>query len=322
VTGSPPLLRLAAAYVRGRPLWCSWQVTRRCGSLCLFCEHRADAAERELDLAGCRRVVGQLRRLGCVAVSLTGGEPFLRADLPDIVSALAEGHVPLLTTHGWLVTPEKARAVWRSGLRAATVRLDGADPERHDAAVGLPGAHARALAALRTLAETRTAAGQTVNVKAALPGGDASGLEDLLALAARHGASVTVEPVFPVARGETVAASQRLLEIKRRHPNLRSGTAYLRRVDEAMAGGVPRCAAGRSFLNVDHQGRLSKCVEYQGEADRVGDLLGEAVEDLAPRLRKVSQENTCRACWSASRGEVESLYTPRGLLAALPALWS
>lgn len=317
--GPRPLLRMAAAYVRGRPLWCSWQVTRRCGALCLFCEHRAEAAEQELDLAGCRRVVEQLRRLGCLVVSLTGGEPFLRADLPEVVAAVAGGHVPLLTTHGWLVTRDKARAVWQAGLRAATVRLDGADAARHDGAVGLPGAHARAVAALAVLAETRTAPSQTVNVKATVTGGDTGGLEDLLALAAAHGATVTVEPAFPVGRG-TPGASARLLELKRRHPNLRSGTAYLRRLDEAAASGVAGCAAGRSFLNVDHQGRLSKCVEYQGAADRVGDLVHEDIEAVAPRLREVARENTCRDCWSASRGEVESLYTPRGLLGALPAL--
>jgi MoaA/NifB/PqqE/SkfB family radical SAM enzyme len=323
VTAKAPLLRLAAAYVRGRPLWCSWQLTRRCGSLCLFCDHRAEAAGRELDLAGCRRVVEQLRHLGCVVVSLTGGEPFLRTDLPEVVSLLAESHVPLLTTHGWLVSPERARAVWQAGLQAATIRLDSADPAQHDAAVGLPGAHARAVAALAALAETRTEAGQRVNVKASLPQADPGALPGLLALAARHGASVTVEPAFPVAGGQVVAASAGLLEMKRRHPNLLSGAAYLRRVDEAMAGGVPGCAAARSFLNVDHQGRVSKCVEFQGEEDRVGDLLGEEAAEVVPRLRRVARENTCRACWSASRGELESLYTARGLLGALPGLlWS
>jgi MoaA/NifB/PqqE/SkfB family radical SAM enzyme len=318
-----PVLRLAGAYLRGRPVWCSWQVTRRCGALCLFCEHRADAAERELDLAGCRRVAGQLKQLGCVVVSLTGGEPFLRSDLPEIVAAAAEGPVTLLTTHGWLVTPDKARAVWQAGLRAATVRLDSASAVDHDAAVGLPGAHARALAAVATLAETRTTAGQAVNVKVTLPAADPAGLEDLLARAAQHGASVTVEPAFPVKVGRAVTSSARLIEIKRRHPNLRSSRAYLRRIDEAMGAGVPGCAAGRSFLNVDHQGRVSKCVEYQGEADRVGDLIGEAADDVAPRLRQVARQNACRDCWSASRGEVESLGTPRGLLGALPTLlWS
>ena len=52
----------------------------------------------------------------------------------------------------------------------------------------------------------------------------------------------------------------------------------------------------------------------------MGDLTRERWSDLAPRLRGVSAANTCRSCWYASRGEVEGLYSARGLVAALPAL--
>ena len=37
-------------------------------------------------------------------------------------------------------------------------------------------------------------------------------------------------------------------------------------------------------------------------------------------LRRATAGNACRSCWYASRGEVEALYTPRGLVGALPAL--
>ena len=41
--------RLVKAYLYGRPIWCTWQVTPRCGSLCVFCEHRSEGAGTELD---------------------------------------------------------------------------------------------------------------------------------------------------------------------------------------------------------------------------------------------------------------------------------
>ena len=49
-------LRLAGAFLKRRPVWCSWQLTRRCASYCMFCEHRLEGADEELDLAGCTRV--------------------------------------------------------------------------------------------------------------------------------------------------------------------------------------------------------------------------------------------------------------------------
>ena len=114
----------------------------------------------------------ELDRLGALVVSLSGGEPFLRSDLPELVAILAEAHFPLLTTDGCLVTRPRARAVWEAGLEAASVRLDHADPELQDRAVGVPGAHARALVGLAALAAERARPSQQVNVKARLTGSD------------------------------------------------------------------------------------------------------------------------------------------------------
>ena len=312
-------LRLAGGFLKGRPIWCSWQVTRRCASYCMFCEHRLDGADEELDLAGCARVSEELGAGGALVVSLTGGEPFLRTDLADIVRTVAARHYPLLTTHGWLVTAEKARALWEAGLEGATVRLHHALPDRHDAASGLPHSHERALSAVAAFAAERTRPGQRVNVKVRVwSAEDLDGLDDLLRATAERGASVTVEPGFPLGGKEGGLAS-RLLDVKRRHRNLRSSARYLARFDEALVSGVGGCQAGRAFLNVDHRGRVSKCVEFQAEGDRVGDLTRESWKDVAARLRGVSAANSCRSCWYASRGEVEGLYSARGLMSSLPA---
>jgi len=313
-------LRLAGAFLKRRPIWCSWQLTRRCASYCMFCEHRLEGADEELDLAGCTRVAEALATGGALLVSLTGGEPFLRADLAEIVRIVAVHHYPLLTTHGWLVTREKARTVWAAGLEGATVRLHHARPDRHDEAAGLPRAHARALEAVAAFAAERPRGTQRVNVKVRVWSvDDLDGLEALLRTAAELGASVTVEPGFPLG-GKEGGLSARLLVLKGRHRNLRSSARYLARFDEALASGVGGCQAGRAFVNVDHRGRISKCVEFQGEGDRVGDLTRESWSQVAPRLRGVSDANACRSCWYSSRGEIEGLYSARGLVAALPAL--
>jgi MoaA/NifB/PqqE/SkfB family radical SAM enzyme len=313
-------LRLAGAFLKRRPIWCSWQVTRRCASYCMFCEHRLEGADEELDLAGCTRVAEALSTGGALLVSLTGGEPFLRADLAEIVRIVAVHHYPLLTTHGWLVTREKARTVWAAGLEGATVRLHHARPDRHDEAAGLPRAHARALEAVAAFAAERPRGTQRVNVKVRVWSvDDLDGLEALLRTASELGASVTVEPGFPLG-GKESGLSARLLALKGQHRNLRSSARYLARFDEALASGVGGCQAGRAFVNVDHRGRISKCVEFQGEGDRVGDLTRESWSQVAPRLRGVSDANACRSCWYSSRGEIEGLYSARGLVAALPAL--
>jgi MoaA/NifB/PqqE/SkfB family radical SAM enzyme len=314
-------LRLLRSYLTRGPIWCSVQVTPRCESYCAFCEHRAEAAESEIAVSEFERISTELSRIGSLVVSLSGGDPFLRSDLPEIVAAFARHHYTLATTNGWLVTAERARAVWAAGLRSATVVMESADAARQDAVTGLPGSHRRAEEAVSFLARERSRPWQQVNVKLRLTPDGLSEVEPLAELASRHGATMTVEPSYPVARARSKSgAAEALAAAKRRHRSLVSAPSYLVRFDEALDGGVPGCQAGRAFFNVDHRGRVSKCIEFQRPNDLAGDLTSEAAGIVLSRLRRESEANACRSCWHSSRGEIEGLYTVRGLLDRLPGL--
>jgi MoaA/NifB/PqqE/SkfB family radical SAM enzyme len=314
--------RLVRAFLGGEPIHCTWQLSPRCESFCHFCDHRAESTGEELDTGTCAAVAAELGRSASLLVSFTGSEPFLRDDLPAIVAATAARHFPLLVTNGWLVTPSRARAVWQAGLEVATVTLEDTLAERHDAATGVPGSHARALRALESLAKERTRRTQRVNVRTRLRGGDLDPLERVLAFASREGATVTVEAAFPLPLldGQAAAVVARLRELRRRHPHLRSAGPALEAMGQAVSGGVPGCRAGRAFFNLDHRGRVTKCIEFRGVADRVGALPADAAEAVRSRLRTAQAANDCRACWYTSRAEVESLYTARGFLAGLRTL--
>ena len=314
--------RLVRAFLGGEPVHCSWQLSPRCESFCHFCEHRAESASEEKDAAACAAVSAELGKRSSLLLSFTGSEPFLRGDLAAIVAATAAHHFPLLVTNGWLVTPARARAVWEAGLEAATVSIEDALAERHDAVTGVPGSQARAVAALQALARERTRRTQRVNVRTRLRAGDLDPLERVLGLASRCGATVTVEAAFPlpVLNGDAAGLVSRLRELGRRHPHLRSAPPALSAMGQAMSGGVAGCLAGRAVFNVDHRGRVSKCVEFRGPADRLGELPSDTAAVVQPRLRAAHAANDCRACWYASRAEIESLYTVRGLLAGLRTL--
>jgi MoaA/NifB/PqqE/SkfB family radical SAM enzyme len=322
LSGAAKKARLVKAFLGGEPVHCTWQLSPRCESFCHFCEHRAESAGEELDTAGCAAVSAELGKRSSLVVSFTGSEPFLRDDLAAIVAATAARHFPLLVTNGWLVSPARARAVWEAGLEAATVSMEDALPEGHDAVTGVPGSHARAVSALETLVRERTRRTQRVNVRTRLRGADLDPLERVLELASRSGATVTVEAAFPlpVLNGDASGLVSRLRELGRRHPSLRSAAPALSAMGQAMSGGVTGCLAGRAFFNVDHRGRVSKCVEFRGPGDRVGELPSDTAAVLKPRLRAAHTANDCRACWYASRAEVESLYTLRGLLGGLRTL--
>jgi cyclic pyranopterin phosphate synthase len=75
--------------------------------------------------------------LGVRKVRLTGGEPLLRPDIVDMVSALSDAGVRdlSLTTNGLRLT-ELARPLREAGLRRLNISLDSMDPDRYSRITG------------------------------------------------------------------------------------------------------------------------------------------------------------------------------------------
>ena len=320
-------LRIAAEYFTRRPLWCAWQVTYRCNFRCDFCGYwklRTSVAEEapvEMLAEGAER----LGRLGTLFVSLAGGEPLLRTDIVEIVEAFAHRHVPFITTNGWLVTKDLARDLFRAGLFGASVSVDYASADRHDRARGIRGAFDRAVAALETFAGARTDASQRVNLMMTLTRGNVGEVEPLARLASRLDVNFMIQPYGALKTGDRSHVVDRpvaaeLLRVHRRFPNFVSNPRFLARFDEASNGGVGDCQAGVSFFNIDERGDVSPCVELRRKVV-VGNMLADDPREIARRLRRYRPRNNCRACWYNCRGEMESLYSMRGILAAMPNFW-
>jgi len=112
-------------------------VTDRCNFRCTYCMprevygpgYRFVPRERLLTFEEITRLAGVFVGLGVTKLRLTGGEPLLRRDLPDLVSQLAdvEGIDDLaLTTNGSLLAAQAADLA-AAGLRRVTVSLDSLD---------------------------------------------------------------------------------------------------------------------------------------------------------------------------------------------------
>ncbi len=121
----------------GRPLRdLRISVTDRCNFRCRYCMPREvfgpafEFLRRDeiLSFEEITRLARIFAGLGVRKVRLTGGEPTLRADLPELVRMLAaiEGIEVTLTTNGSLLS-RQAQALADAGLRRVTVSLDSLD---------------------------------------------------------------------------------------------------------------------------------------------------------------------------------------------------
>ena len=113
-------------------------VIDRCNFRCPYCMPEDQYAHDHVFLAKDQRLrfeeIGRIARafagLGVRKLRLTGGEPLLRRELPELVRQLAQ--IPgvedlALTTNGVLL-PRFAQALRDAGLRRLTVSLDSLDP--------------------------------------------------------------------------------------------------------------------------------------------------------------------------------------------------
>ncbi|HOW86145.1 MAG TPA: radical SAM protein [Candidatus Aminicenantes bacterium] len=127
------------------PLKGSLDLTYRCGNDCRHCWLRLapDAPEgrTELSFDEIRRVAGEARSLGCREWTISGGEPLLRPDFPEIFAELTgQALWYTLNTNGGLITPAIARLLRRRG--AKLVALYGSTAAVHDAVTRTPGSFA------------------------------------------------------------------------------------------------------------------------------------------------------------------------------------
>jgi cyclic pyranopterin phosphate synthase len=127
----------------GRPLRSlRVSVTDRCNLRCNYCmpeENYVWLPRQELlTFEEIARLVEVFTSLGVTDVRLTGGEPLLRRDLPQLVRILAANpriRDLALTTNGVLFA-EQGEALHAAGLHRVTVSLDSLRPERFAALTG------------------------------------------------------------------------------------------------------------------------------------------------------------------------------------------
>jgi len=133
--------------MRGNPYFCHFYVTARCDLKCKQCTvpedfKRMDIDNRgELTLQEINIMADRLRQLNVANILLTGGEPFARKDIADIVRILSDRgfSVRVVTNGAGFVSEKRLQSVIDAGIDALQVSFDSMRPEIHDEIAGREG---------------------------------------------------------------------------------------------------------------------------------------------------------------------------------------
>ncbi len=143
-----------------------WAVTGRCNLQCRHCFMESPGGRYgELPLTAMLALLDQFKRANVIDILLTGGEPFARRDLLDIIGRMAEQkiHLRCILSNGLLITDRHLRSIKGLGFRPDfQISFDGMGA--HDAMRGMKGAERGAIDAIRRV----RAAGLSVTVATSL----------------------------------------------------------------------------------------------------------------------------------------------------------
>lgn len=253
-------------------------VTYKCNLECRFCyaENRCEEGSRDMSLEEIGRVIRRIRHEAKVpSVSLTGGEPTCRKDLPEIIRlAKSEGMRVNLITNGTLMTEPLARRLRDAGLDSAQVSLEGPDQQTHEGLTEKPGSFQATLAGLKALQKAEI----TVHTNTTLSRGNLAQAPLMPAFLKNQGMDrFSMNMIIPSAqlmkfrpdllvRYEEIGPIVLGVRESARNEGIRfmwySPTPYCLFNPIAYNLGNKGCAACDGLLSVDAQGRVLPCSSF------------------------------------------------------------
>ncbi|WP_248963692.1 pyrroloquinoline quinone biosynthesis protein PqqE [Sphaerisporangium perillae] len=162
------------------------ELTHACPLRCPYCSNPLEliSRSRELGTEDWTRVMAEAAALGVVHAHLSGGEPLLRADLPEIVTAAdGAGIYTQLVTSGVGLSRSRLDGLAAAGLRSVQLSVQDATAERSDRIAG-----ARSFAAKERAARLVRDAGLPFGLNVVLHRHNLDSIDEIIALSVAWGA--------------------------------------------------------------------------------------------------------------------------------------
>ena len=297
------LAKYAYLSVVKKPVLVHFEVTMRCNARCGFCDYwKTDPKAKATEL---KSFVDAARYFNPMMITYTGGEPTLRRDLEDIVSAVDRAvkiQYSTIITHGGMLTPERAKSLWDAGIHQFNISLDYLD-ERHDRARGIPGLTAKIFA---TVAGMRALGVNAIRFNTVIRDSNLDQLMAIVLRAKEMGVAVNFSSYTDSKNGNRddliendrirllESAIAELLEFKRRNRGvITNSDYYLEQIPRYVRGEMSEpCQSGIRTIHVDPTGHVKRCPDF--------------APDFHWKDFRKYEPIQCNACFYACRGEAQA----------------
>lgn len=189
---------------RNFPSLLSFAINDICNAACDHCsffQGVEDRSKEVLTLTEAQDVIAQAQELGVSIISIVGGEPLMREDLPKIIESIDHDlSTSVLFTNGWLLE-ERAQELKQAGLESIYISLDSASPKKHDVFRHKKGLFKKAVAGIQIAKKLGFSTGISTSLD---PQGFKRGhLQEMIELAKEVGVhELIVSEILPTGRAK------------------------------------------------------------------------------------------------------------------------
>ena len=262
-------------------------VTDKCNYNCSFCSNKYNFKRKEMPLETIKKIIIELQKKRLSQIAFTGGEPFLREDLPEIIRFLGDKTISYVYTSGQGFNEKKAKELKKAGLFGIAVSLDSHKENIHNSLRGNKKAFKQAL---KSVGLSKKFGFYTI-IQTIVRKENLSELEEFLKFSKKLGADeIRVLELFPA--GNLLGKKEVIFNEKERNELIKMHKLSRNRKDLPKVTSMAyidskffwNCAAGYTFFYIGSDGRLFPC-------DMVplsfGNLQKEDFETVWKRIRKI-----------------------------------
>ena len=253
-------------------------VTGRCNLKCKHCSVNSHGnLQNDLPLSSWIHILEKLKEDKLLRLTLTGGEPFCRSDIAELVSAVAERPFRFsINTNGTLITPNVIQTLKKNQKRfdGFMISLDGPNEDIVDAQRGT-GVFSRLLQGVKQI----SSAGLPFGFYCTVTSINVMHLDETAKLALALGTDwikfnyflytgpLLEKNMIPI-QSEVNKATEKLLELKKEHPDKITGT-FLEMKERTIrykngsltrnTGRAYSCGGGRVKVTIFPDGTVTPC---------------------------------------------------------------
>lgn len=270
---------------RRGPFFVVWDVTFQCNAKCAFCQRWSVPAGGELDTPASIKLLNDLARAGTCMISFNGGEPLLRRDCMQLISAAKKAGLYVnINTNGFLLN-KRARELISLKVDSISVSVNSDQAESHDRERNLPGLFDRMMEGIEEVKRLRKTRIPNIKAKVIIT---RDNYKELIRIVDHWSAlvdCVVLQPIHTCDTNMFITDEKHLLcprdreqfrriftELFERYPQL--DNKYHREIfnfffNRDKLKERVLCSAGFAFIQIDPYGNIYSCNEY---VRKLGDI--------------------------------------------------